>query len=297
MAWADPTWLATRPPTAAPSAWLPMSTPTAMPIAEARVSRLSRMPITVLVGIDTANMPPAIAKATNASAPLASSQNSGAAAAAVTAPHQAALRRRRWWSRVPLAIAAVPISVPTGHGGREQAERTLGHARPRRAYGHDERLAHGAERAGDGDDHEGAAHQAVAEERRGTVAERADRPWTGTPAGSAAAVWRSPSRSSADTRKLSALMASATSGSTTREQQAAERVADDQRRLHRDAGQRERVAVAVLGDEVGQGRGAGRLEGRGGETGEEREHEQPADRDREEHGGEERGPGDVGRRA
>ena len=37
----------------------------------------------------------------------------------------------------------------------------------------------------------------------------------GTPAGSAAAVWRSPSSSIADTRKLNELMASATSGSTT----------------------------------------------------------------------------------
>ena len=60
MACGVPTVLAAIPPTAAPRAWPPMSTPTAMPMAEARVSRLSRMPITVLVGIDTANIPPAI---------------------------------------------------------------------------------------------------------------------------------------------------------------------------------------------------------------------------------------------
>ena len=57
-----------------------MSTPTAIPMADARVSRLRRRPITVLVGIDTANMPPEMAKATKARAPLASNQNSGAAA-------------------------------------------------------------------------------------------------------------------------------------------------------------------------------------------------------------------------
>ena len=58
-----------------------MSTPTAIPIADARVSRLSRMPITVLVGIDTANIPPAIANATKAKAParLQPEQRRGAA--------------------------------------------------------------------------------------------------------------------------------------------------------------------------------------------------------------------------
>ena len=135
-----------------------MSTPTAMPMAEARVSRLSRMPITVLVGIDTANIPPAIANATNARPPLASSQNRGAAAAAVIAPHQAALRSRRWWSRVPLAMTAVRDQGADRDGGRQQTERSLGHADLGRVRD-DERLAHGAERAGDGDDHQGAPDQ------------------------------------------------------------------------------------------------------------------------------------------
>ena len=90
------------------------------------MSRLSRMPITVLVGIDTANIPPAMAKATKANAPLASSQNSGAAAAEVTAPHQAALRRRRWWSRVPRG---------DGRGAEERADRDGGGQQPERALG------------------------------------------------------------------------------------------------------------------------------------------------------------------
>ena len=58
--------------------------------------------------------------------------------------------------------------------------------------------------------------------------------------------------------------------------------------------ERERVAVALLGDEVGQRGGAGRLERRRGETGEEGQHQQRADRDGEQHGEEQRGPGDVG---
>ena len=71
------------------------SAPHGDPHGRRSVVAVSRKPITVLVGIDTAKIPPAMAKATKAKAPLASNQNSGAAGGgAGRAPRR--VWRRRW---------------------------------------------------------------------------------------------------------------------------------------------------------------------------------------------------------
>ncbi len=104
-----------------------------------------------------------------ADAPLTSNQKSGAASAAVTTPHSPALRSSVWWSRRPLAITAVPISVPTGTAAASSPRKPSRQA-DAIGVGHDERLVHRAERARDGDDRQRPAHHAVAEEVGGAVA-------------------------------------------------------------------------------------------------------------------------------
>jgi hypothetical protein len=78
------------------------------------------------------------------------------------------------------------------------------------------------------------------------------------------------------------------------EEEAAQRVAEHQRELHRDARQREGVPVVVLRHEVGEGGRPRRLERRGCETGEEGQHEQDADGDVEQHHEEQRRSRHVG---
>ena len=150
-----------------------------------------------------------------------------------TKAHGAARPRARTAARRPPAVTAgaqrsaaqQPVVVARARGDRggaeERADRDRGRQQPecsRRgcptaaAYGTTSASATVPERAGDGDDHEGAADQPIAEEV-GARRRRASAPTRGRdPAGSAARVWRSPSRSTADTRKVVALMASATAG-------------------------------------------------------------------------------------
>ncbi len=148
-------------------------------------------------------------------------------------------------------------------------------------------------RAGDRDQPHRSTHHAVAEQVRGPGAQRSTHRAAGSRRRRGSGVAQTEDEDGRHEER-DGVDGKSSPSSDEHEQHTAERVAQHDRSLDGDPGQRERIAVAVLWDDVAQGGGSGCLERRSGQAGEERKEEQRSDRQVEEHGPEQRGAGDVG---